>query len=57
MFASRAAETGVLVGVHQGNVTHAKHYVSACDKPRLRPHLDAKCLQRLARCGALEVCL
>jgi len=43
MFVSRATETSV--GVHHGNETHAKHYVSACDKPRIHPLFDAKCLQ------------
>jgi len=41
-FVSRATET--CVGVHQ-TLTHAKNYVSACDKPRIHPHLDTKCLQ------------
>jgi hypothetical protein len=46
MYVNPTIETGVFVFtmemwlmpntvcVHHGNVTHAKHYVSACDKPR-----------------------
>jgi hypothetical protein len=34
------------VGVHHRNVTHARQYVSACDKPRVHPSASIRNVRR-----------